>query len=194
MWWPRLPWLSWEGFLRRHILKIIINSYLCSTGSFSNMSGGLVSWPKESTNRIILENWPFYVVNVFMKALQIHKSQKMLFIVHKCFLPNYVQNHKYSSTRTRCSSSMIIMFHHSYNVCFRKMFTSCWQEGRYVTDCECYLVKARAYSCSSLCSSAMFMTQCGALSLNSKLATDFWMPGLVRSRNSSAEKFFRSIS
>ena len=83
--------------------------YLCSTGSFSNMRGGLVSWPKESTNRIILENWAFYVVNVFMRTLQIHKSPKMLFIVHKCFLPNNVQNYKYS--RTRCSTK--IMFHHS---------------------------------------------------------------------------------
>ena len=27
---------------------------LCSTGNFSNMSGGLVCWPKESTKRIIL--------------------------------------------------------------------------------------------------------------------------------------------
>ena len=60
----------------------------CSTGSFSNMSGGRVSCPNASTNRIIL-------------------------------------------------------------------------------------VKARAYSFSSPVSVVMSMTQCGALSLNSSVATDF---------------------
>ena len=106
MWWSRQPWFSWEDFLQIYLkdtLKVLwINCvYLCSTGSFSNMSGGRVSWPKESTNRIILEYWAFYVVNVFMRALQIHKSLKMLFIVHKRFLPNYVQNYKYTSTKDK---------------------------------------------------------------------------------------------
>ena len=100
--------------------------YLCSTGSFSNMSGGLVSWPKESTNRIILEYWAFYVVNVFMRALQIHKSLKMLFIVHKRFLPNYVQNYKYTSTKDKMQQQENQIVHHSFNSYFKKMFSSCW--------------------------------------------------------------------
>ena len=32
----------------------MVPTSLCSTGSFSNMSGGLVCWPNESTKRIIL--------------------------------------------------------------------------------------------------------------------------------------------
>ena len=53
---------------------------------------------------------------VFMKTMQIHKSQKMLFIVHKCFLPNYVQSHNTSKGQDAARLLSITAVTHLGNV------------------------------------------------------------------------------